>query len=83
MEDNKELLTRIAVCAMAAYMIYYSGNRLSEQFHIEALEKYRPWLDENKIQAIAVMTAVIFGASLSLFPLPVQENKEQEEPEFF
>ena len=80
MEENKKLLTRIAYCAAAALVIYYAGNSVSEQYHFRMLEKYRPWMEENKIQAIAVISAVLFGVSLALFSIP-QEEKPLE-PDF-
>jgi hypothetical protein len=78
MEEKKELLTRIACCVVAALVVYYIGDEMSEHVHIELLEKYKPWLEENKIQAIAIVTAVLFGLSLAAFPLPPEEKEEEE-----
>jgi hypothetical protein len=80
MEDNQELLKRIAYCVAAALVVYYAGNSVSEQYHFQLLEKYQPWMEENKIQAIAFLSAVFFGVSLALFPIP-QEDKLSE-PDF-
>jgi len=80
MEENKELLTRIAICVVAALMIYYVGDKISSQFQFGLWEKYRPWLEENKIQAVAVVAAILFGVSMAAFPLP-SEQKE-EEPDY-
>ena len=30
---------------------------------------------ENKVQAIAILAALLFGASLALFPLPEEEHE--------
>lgn len=80
MENNQELLKRIAYCVAAALVVYYAGDSISEQFHFQLLDKYHPWVKENKIQSIAVISAVFFGISLALFPIP-QENKLNE-PDF-
>jgi len=77
MEDNKELITRIAVCVVAALILYYAGDKILGQFHLELWEKNKPWLEANKIQAIAIVTAVLFGASLAVFPLPPEEKDEE------
>lgn len=83
MEENKELLSRIAACVVAALILYYAGDKLSQQLHLSLWEKYRPWLEENKIQAVATVAAVLFGLSLAVFPVPPEEKEqEEEEPDF-
>ena len=78
MEENKELLTRIAYCVVAALVIYYAGDKVSGLHRLELLDKYKPWIEENKIQAIAVVTAVLFGLSLAFFPIPPEATEENE-----
>ncbi len=77
MEDNKELLTRIAVCVVAALILYYAGEKNFRSVPFELLEKYKPWLEENKIQAVAIVAAVIFGISMAAFPLPAEQKEEE------
>lgn len=81
MEDNKELITRIAVCVVIALIVYYAGDKIFGKMHMELWDKYKPWLEENKLQAIAILTAVLFGVSLAAFPLS-KEEKEEEEPDY-
>ncbi len=80
MEENKELLTRIAICVVAAFIVYYAGDRISDQFHFSFLDKSKPWLAENKIQVVAVVAAILFGISMAAFPLPSEQTAE--EPDF-
>ncbi len=77
--DKKELLTRIAVCAVAAIILYYILDETSEKVHLDILVKYRPWLKENKVQAIAVIAAVLFGLSMAMWPLE-EEKKNSNAP---
>ncbi|NLF34820.1 MAG: hypothetical protein GX585_02520 [Clostridiales bacterium] len=72
--ENKELITRLAYCIVAALVVYYAGDKALEHFQPAGLEKYRPWLTQNKIQAVAVITAVLLGVSLAVWPL--EEKKE-------
>ena len=77
MDENKELLTRIAICVVAALILYYAGDKISGQFHIPLWEKYKPWLTENKIQVVAVAAAIMFGISMAAFPLPAEQKEEE------
>lgn len=40
----------------------------------------RPWLEEHKVQAIAITAAILFGLSLLLFP-PEEGGAEPAAPE--
>ena len=75
--SKQETLTRLAVCVIAALILYSSAKPLCSSLKLPLWEEYRPWLEKNRIQAIAVVSAVLFGLSLALFPL---EAKPEEEP---
>ena len=47
---------------------------------VPPLEPYRPWLEEHKVQAIAITAAILFGLSLLLFP-PEEGGAEPAAPE--
>jgi len=68
-EHKQELVTRLACCAVAALILCYGAEQLGGRLSIPQLERLRPWLEENRVQAIAITAAVLFGASLALFPL--------------
>lgn len=68
-ENKQEMITRLAICVVAALILYYAVTEFGGKLKIALLDQYRPWLVENKIQAIAVVAAVLFGASLAVFPL--------------
>lgn len=70
-------MTRLAVCAVVAVAAVYAAEKLCEGKHFSLWEKYGPWILENKVQAIAVVAAVLYGASLALWP----EEKHPEEAE--
>ncbi len=76
--DKTELAARLVCCAVAALILYYGLEKLLEKGAIPQLEPYRPWLADNKVQAIAVAAAVLFGASLALFPLEDAPGKGPE-----
>ncbi len=69
--EQQKTLTRLVLCAILAAALYAALNQFGER--IPQLAPFRPWLAENKIQAIAVGAAVLFGASLLLFPLEAAE----------
>ena len=71
-------LTRLAVCAAAAVAILYAVEGLCEGKNWPFWAKYGPWVKENRVQAIAVVAAVLYGASLALWP----EEKGPEEETF-
>jgi len=76
--DKKELLTRISVCVVAALVLYYILDEASEKVHLDILMRYRAWLKDNKVQAIAVIAAVLFGLSLALWPMEEETHIENE-----
>lgn len=82
MEENKELITRVAVCVVAALIVYYGVDKLGDSLHMELLDKYRPWLTENKVQAVAAIAAVFFGISTAAFPLPLKQEEIPVEPNY-
>ena len=69
-------MTRLAVCAAVAAAAVYAAEKLCEGRGYPLWEKYGPWIRENKVQAIAVAAAVLYGLSLALWP----EEKGSEEP---
>lgn len=79
--EGRETVTRLAICLVLAVLLYLGGEWLCSTHEIPLWETYHPWLEENKIQAIAVMTAVIFG--LSLLVLPLEKVAEEVCEELF
>lgn len=61
-------LTRLAVCVVVAVAAVYAAEKLCEGKGFSLWEKYGPWITDNKVQAIAVVAAVLYGASLALWP---------------
>lgn len=83
-QDKQELITRLAVCVVAALALYYGGEKLCVTLKLPLWEQYQPWLEKNKIQAIATVAAVLFGISLAVFPIAEKRpplDQGQEEPE--
>ena len=66
-------------CAVVAAAAVYAGEKLCEGKHWPLWEKYGPWILENKVQAIAVLAAALYGVSLALWP----EEKRPEVVEGF
>ena len=66
--SNLDSLTRLAVCVVVAVAAVYAAEKLCEGNHFSLWEKYGPWILDNKVQAIAVLSAVLYGASLALWP---------------
>lgn len=77
--EKRETITRLAICVVIALVLYWGGKKLCAGKEFPLLEKYGPWLEENKIQAIAIAAAVLFGISLAVFPL---KKGEAQPPEF-
>lgn len=71
--DRKQAAARLALCGGLAVVLYGAAVRLT------ALEEYRPWLEEHKLEAGIVAAAALFGLSLLVFPLP--ENCGEEDPD--
>lgn len=71
--EKGSTVTRLVICLALAWGLYFGGNWLCTHQDIPLWERYHPWLEENKVQAIAVMAAVLFGVSLLLCPLEGEE----------
>ena len=71
-----DLMTRLAICVVVALAVLYAAEKLLEGKDIPLWNKYGPWLKDNKTQAVAIFAAVLYGASLALWP----EEKEPEGP---
>lgn len=70
-------MTRLALCAVIGAGVIYAAGKLCEGKNIPLWEKYGPWIRENQIQAIAIVAAVLYGASLALWP----EGRAESPPE--
>ncbi len=66
-QDKQQTITRLAICVVIAVVLYAALDKLGGG--IPKLAPYKPWLEQNKVQAIAIAAAVLFGASLAVFPL--------------
>ena len=73
-------VTRLAVCVVVAVAAVYAVEKLCEGKRFSLWEKYGPWILDNKVQAIAVVAAVLYGASLALWPEPPEGPGEGYEP---
>lgn len=67
-QGPSDAMTRLAICAVVAVGVVYAVEKLCEGKHWPLWDKYGPWILENRIQAIAVLAAVLYGASLALWP---------------
>ena len=76
---STDSMPRLALCAVVAAAAVYAGEKLCEGKHWPLWEKYGPWILENKVQAIAVLAAVLYGVSLAVWP----EEKKPEVVEGF
>gem|GEM_PF-536754 len=72
--DKQQTVTRLALCVVVAVALYAAAGK------VPPLEPYRPWLEEHKVQAIAITAAILFGLSLLLFP-PEEGGAEPAAPE--
>lgn len=70
--DQKKTVTRLLLCAGASAALLGAAGRLS------ALEPYRPWLEEHKLEAGAALAGTLFGLSLLLLPLPGEDGGEAD-----
>ncbi len=61
-------MTRLAVCAVIGVGLVYAAEQLCAGKNIPLWEKYGPWIKENKVQAVAIIAAVLYGVSLALWP---------------
>ncbi|MEG0765903.1 MAG: hypothetical protein RR403_07630 [Pseudoflavonifractor sp.] len=65
-EDKKDLMVRVAACTGLAVALYYAALQWGDK--IPFLAQHRAWLAENKVEAIAIGAAVLYGISLLLLP---------------
>ena len=68
--EQKKTAARLALCAGGAAVLLGAAEKLS------ALEPYRPWLEEHKLEVGAAAAAALFGLSLLLFPLESEEGED-------
>lgn len=68
-------MARLAVCVVVALAVLYAAEKLLEGKDIPLWNRYGPWLRDNKTQAVAILAAVLYGASLALWP---EEKKGPE-----
>lgn len=66
--ENRDAVTRIAICAVAAFILYTAVEKLGDSGSLPMLGPYLPWIKENKVQAIAIAAAVLYGLSTVLWP---------------
>ena len=65
---GQDTLTRLGVCVVVSVALLYGAEALLDGKSIPLWEKYGPWLKDNKVQAIAILAAVLYGASLAIWP---------------
>lgn len=65
---NTDSMTRLALCAVVAVAVVYAAEKLCDGKHWPLWDKYGPWILENRVQSIAILAAVLYGASLALWP---------------
>lgn len=70
--DQKKTAARLALCGGLAAVLYGAAVKLP------ALEEYRPWLEEHRLEAGVAAAAVLFGLSLLVFPLPERTDDEAD-----
>ena len=75
-ESKRDTAVRLACCAVIALIICYGAEKLGEGLKLPLWEEHGHLLKENKVQAIAILAALLFGASLALFPLPEEEHED-------
>ena len=82
--NQGDLMSRLAVCVVVAVAAVYAAEKLCAGKGYPLWEKYGPWLVENKVQAIAVAAAVLYGASLALLPAerPLVPHEAEEDDGF-
>lgn len=80
--EKGDLMTRLAVCAVIGIGVVYAAEQLCTGKNIPLWEKYGPWVLENKIQAVAIVAAVLYGVSLALWPEKGQTPPAAEDTGF-
>lgn len=79
-EQNKpdRTMARLAVCAVIAAAVVYAAEGFCQGKNWPLWEKYGPWILENKIQATAILAAVLYVLSLALWPEDPSQRKAEE-----
>lgn len=78
--EQGDTMTRLAICAVIAIGAVYAAEALFDGKNYPLWDKYGPWVKDNKLQAAAILAAVLYAASLALWPqLP---GKQQEDDGF-
>ncbi|MCI8477844.1 MAG: hypothetical protein HFE97_05775 [Oscillospiraceae bacterium] len=80
--DKQAVVTRLGLCIVAALVLYQIGEKVCTSFGLPYWEQYRPWLEKNRVQAVAIVTAVLFGLSLAVLPLERREPPVPPPEEF-
>ena len=75
LSDKMQTLLRLALCGGGAVLLYGGAMKLP------ALEDRRAWLEEHKLQVIALGAATLFALSLLILPRP-EGGSEQETPDY-
>lgn len=78
-----EPMTRLALCAVVSVAAIYAAEKLCEGKSWPLWDRYGPWILENRAEAIAILAAVLYGASLALWPdgkPPAEGDVEGYEP---
>lgn len=76
-----DVMARLAICVVIAVAAVYAAEKLCQGKSWPLWEKYGPWILKNKLQAIAILAAILYGACLALWP--EERSLPGEEPEQF
>ncbi|MCI9605705.1 MAG: hypothetical protein HFF03_03385 [Oscillospiraceae bacterium] len=79
---GQDTLTRLGVCVVVSVALLYGAEALLDGKSIPLWEKYGPWLKDNKVQAIAILAAVLYGAWTALAEHSDHPHDEPEGPTF-
>ena len=75
-------MTRLAICAVISAAVVYAAEGFCQGKNWPLWEKYGPWLKDNKVQAIAILAAVLYGAWTALAEHRDHPHGEPEGPTF-
>lgn len=73
--EKEEIVTRLSLCLIIALVLYYGGEKVCSALKLPYWEEHRTWLEKNRIQAVALAAAVLFGISLAVLPPDKGEKK--------
>ena len=74
-ESKRDTAVRLACCAVIALIICYGAEKLGESLKLPLWEEHGHLLKENKVQAIAIIAAVLVVSYLAAVPLPEEEHE--------